>query len=206
MSGRYQETLAAIANGARRIPQPHSHGGVSHTHGVVRAENSLDSLLPPRYQGDVSVSATPMGAADLVYDADGRVAWDQIWGSFCDLALAGGPPHRGTLLEPAAPPATARDQERYRAVLAELERGIRLVTGLPVVTSAAPGWIGVQCADETMALWLLRAIIVENVSVRREGHVLYLPAGADFRLEYEIKNVITVIAKTHHYWTEHANT
>jgi sirohydrochlorin cobaltochelatase len=147
-----------------------------------------------------------MGVADLVYDADGHVAWDQIWGSFCDLALAGGPPHRGTLLEPAAPPATARDQERYRAVLAELERGIRLVTGLPVVTSAAPGWIGVQCADETMALWLLRAIIVENVSVRREGHVLYLPAGADFRLEYEIKNVITVIAKTHHYWTEHANT
>jgi sirohydrochlorin cobaltochelatase len=56
-----------------------------------------------------------------------------------------------------------------------------------------------------MALWLLRAILVENVSVRREDNVLYLPAGPDFQLEKEIKNVITVVAKTHHYWIEHAS-
>jgi len=30
-----------------------------------------------------------------------------------------------------------------------------------------------------------------------------LPAGPAFRLDKEIKNVITVVAKTHHYWTEH---
>lgn len=54
-----------------------------------------------------------------------------------------------------------------------------------------------------MALWLLRAIVVENICVRREGQTLFLPAGPDFRLEYEIKNVITVAAKTHHYWSEH---
>jgi sirohydrochlorin cobaltochelatase len=80
-----------------------------------------------------------------------------------------------------------------------------MITKLPIIASTSPGWIGLQCSDEAMALWLLRAIIVENVSVRREGEVLYLPAGPDFRLEYEIKNVITVIAKTHHYWTEHLN-
>ena len=62
-----------------------------------------------------------------------------------------------------------------------------------------------QCADEEMALWLLRAIVVENVCVRREQSVLFLPAGPDFRLEQEIKNVITVVAKTHHYWTEHVS-
>jgi sirohydrochlorin cobaltochelatase len=54
-----------------------------------------------------------------------------------------------------------------------------------------------------MALWLLRAIVVENVTVRREGTILYLPAGPDFKLENEIKNVITVVAKTNHYWQEH---
>jgi sirohydrochlorin cobaltochelatase len=59
------------------------------------------------------------------------------------------------------------------------------------------------CADEAMALWLLRAIVVENVAVRREGSVLFLPAAPHFRLEGEIKNVITVVAKTHHYWNEH---
>ena len=56
-----------------------------------------------------------------------------------------------------------------------------------------------------MALWLLRAIIVENVMVRREGTVLWFPAGPDYRLEREIKNVITVVAKTNHYWQEHAH-
>jgi sirohydrochlorin cobaltochelatase len=205
IAARYQEALASISSGTRRVPQPHSHGGISHTHGIVRPTNDLQAMLPPRYQGDIRVSAAPMGAADLVYDADGRVAWDQIWGSFCDLALAGGPPHRGTLLEPVSAQITPDEQERYQHVLAELARGIDMVTHLPVITSSAPGWIGVQCSDEAMALWLLRAIIVENVSVRREGAVLYLPAGPDFRLEHEIKNVITVIAKTHHYWTEHLN-
>jgi sirohydrochlorin cobaltochelatase len=54
-----------------------------------------------------------------------------------------------------------------------------------------------------MALWLLRAIVVENITVRRDGSTLWFPAGPDFRLEREIKNVITVIAKTNHYWEEH---
>jgi sirohydrochlorin cobaltochelatase len=54
-----------------------------------------------------------------------------------------------------------------------------------------------------MALWLLRAIVVENVTVRREDNVLWFPAGPHFRLEREIKNVVTVVAKTTHYWQEH---
>jgi hypothetical protein len=54
-----------------------------------------------------------------------------------------------------------------------------------------------------MAIWLLRAIVVENFGVRREDRVLWFPAGPDFRLEREIKDVITVVAKTTHYWQEH---
>ena len=65
-----------------------------------------------------------------------------------------------------------------------------------------------MCENEEMALWLLRAILVENVSVRREGRTLFLPVGPAFRIDEEIKNVVTAVAKTHHYWAEHryANT
>jgi sirohydrochlorin cobaltochelatase len=161
------------------------------------------NILPPHYQGETAVSAAPMGAADLKFDAEGRVAWDTMWADFCDLALAGGPPHRGTLLEPVSTEAVRADPQGYAQVIAEIERGLRMITGLDVITDAAPGWIGLVCPDEAMALWMLRAIVVENVSVRREGQVLYLPAAPTFRLEYEIKNVVTVVAKTHHYWTEH---
>lgn len=164
--------------------------------------NGLKNILPPRYQLK-TVSAAPMGAAGLKFDADGKPAWDEIWTDFCDLALAGGPPHRGTLLEPVSPESISANPMAYQAVLAELERGIRMVTGLEVIQSATPGWIGMACANEDSALWLLRAIVVENISVRREGNVLYFPAGSDFRVEREIKNIITVIAKTYHYWKEH---
>jgi hypothetical protein len=44
---------------------------------------------------------------------------------------------------------------------------------------------------------------MENVAARRRGAVLELPVAPHFRLEKEIKNVITVIAKTCHYWLGH---
>ena len=193
ISQRYAELLNPLCNFCPFMGTV----GSTHTHG------SMQSILPPRYQGNVTVSAAPMSAAALTYDADGAVAWDQMWTGFCELALAGGPPHRGTLLEPPTPEAIRANPDGYQRTLDELTRGIRLVTSLDVLPSQSPGWIGVRCTDEEMALWLLRAIVVENISVRREGEVLYLPAGPDFRLAYEIKNVITALAKTHHYWLEH---
>jgi sirohydrochlorin cobaltochelatase len=167
-------------------------------------DRKINDLLPPEYQGRYeAVRPQSMGTAPLKFDRDGKVAWDEIWTSFCDLALAGGPPHRGTLLE-AVPAAEAlAEPEKYQAVVAEIERGIQLVTGLPVLAGQTPGWVGVRCDGEEMAVWLMRAIIVENVMVRREGDVLYLPAGPRFTLKREIKNVVTVVAKTCHYWTAH---
>lgn len=191
---RYTETLDPLCNFC-----PFDHAPASHSHEAIL------SILPPRYQGNITVSAAPMSAADLFYNEQGAVAWDQMWSGFCDLALAGGPPHRGTLLEPPTPEDVRADPEAYQRVLAEISRGIGLVTSLPVVLSQSPGWIGVQCQSAEMALWLLRAILVENVSVRREADVLYLPVGPGFRLAYEIKNVITALAKTNHYWLEHLN-
>ena len=64
----------------------------------------LRTLLPPLYQDTYEdMQPVSMGSAGLKYGPDGRVAWDEIWQTFCDLALAGGPPHRGTLLEAATP-------------------------------------------------------------------------------------------------------
>jgi sirohydrochlorin cobaltochelatase len=72
------------------------------------------------------------------------------------------------------------------------------------VLDGPPGWVGVACASEEMAIWLMRAIVVENVLARRESAVLYLPAGPRFALDEEIRNVVTAMAKTHHYWIQHA--
>jgi hypothetical protein len=165
--------------------------------------SQLPDLLPPRYRNGKEVCAAPMGTAPMRYNEIGQVEWDQMWTDFCDLALAGGPPHRGTLLEPVPAEEILAHQADYECVVAEIKRGLELVTGLPIITSKQVGWIGLQCTNEEMALWLLRAIVVENVCIRREESVLWLPAGPAFQLEKEIKNVITVVAKTYHYWTEH---
>jgi hypothetical protein len=126
-----------------------------------------------------------------------------MWGSFCDLAMAGGPPHKGKLLEPASPELVLAEPERYAQVCNEIVRGIELAARLRAEPSSSPGWLRVRCANQTMAGWLLRAVTMENVSVRMEDGALLLPAGTDFRIEKEIKNVITVTTKTAHYWRDH---
>lgn len=164
----------------------------------------INAILPSQYQHCYDeVEPVSMGSAGLKYGPDGKVAWDEIWTSFCDLALAGGPPHRGTLLEPVAAEQAFAEPEKYQQVVEEIGRGIWLVTQLPVLPRFAPGWVGVRCTDETMAAWLVRAVVVENIFARQEQTMLLLPAGPHFQLSKEIKNVITTVAKTCHYWTCH---
>jgi len=167
-------------------------------------EERVRTLLPLEYQERYdSVQPVSMGSAGLKFGRDGKVAWNEIWGSFCDLAMAGGPPHKGALLEPGSEADIAQQPERYKEVVNEICRGIRMVTELAVSPSPSPGWVQVGCDSETMAGWLIRAIVMENVSARREDSVLELPAGPHYRLDKEIKNVITVIAKTCHYFADH---
>jgi hypothetical protein len=164
----------------------------------------LRILLPEEYQDSYdALEPTPMRAAGLKFDAEGRVAWDQIWGSFCDLAMAGGPPHKGALLRPGTAAEIAAARPRYHEVVAEVVRGVQMVTRLLTDPMPAPGWVRVHCHSEEMAGWLLRAITMENVAVRAHGVALDLPVGPSFRLDREIKNVVTVIAKTCHYWLGH---
>jgi sirohydrochlorin cobaltochelatase len=169
-----------------------------------RLNQRLQAILPPEYQDSYeSLQPVPMGSAGLKYDNDGRVAWDEIWGTFCDLAMAGGPPHKGALLEPASSTEVDAAPDRYAAVTEEICRGIILATKLDARGSVVPGWIRVGCYSEAMAAWLLRAIVMENVAARCEGRRLDVPAGPDFRLEKEIKSVVTVVVKTSHYWLGH---
>jgi len=178
--------------------------GIDDGRALEELDFRIKAMLPEEYQesyGDVQ--PVSMGSAGLKYGLDGKVAWNEIWGSFCDLAMAGGPPHKGMLLEPAAPATIAAQAGRYTEVTDEICRGIEMVTQLPAEVAPAPGWVRVECLSPAMAGWLARAIVMENVAVRCDGNWLYLPAGPGFRLEKEIKNVVTVIAKTCHYWLGH---
>lgn len=172
--------------------------------GLIELDREVDAMLPSEYRGRTEdVNPQSMGAALVHSEQFGEVAWDEIWTSFCDLAMAGGPPHRGRLLEVITAEQANRNLPAYDNVVREIRRGIEMVTGLQTVSADALGWVGVVCEDEAMAVWLMRAIIVENVMVRREGAVLFLPAGPDFKVKKEIKNVITSVAKTVHYWRAH---
>jgi hypothetical protein len=167
-------------------------------------EKRLKEILPALYSDSYEdIQPVSMRSAPLKYDLDGNVAWNEIWASFCDLAMAGGPPHRGTLLQPASSQDIGAASEEYGRVVTELCRGVSLVTGLPAEPSRQSGWIEVHCHSAGMAAWLVRAIVMENVMSRHEKATLFLPAGPAFRLNKEIKNVITTIAKTTHYWLEH---
>src|SRR6201994_2622427 len=157
-------------------------------------EARFKTLLPEEYRASYEdVQPVSMGSAGLKFGSDGRVAWDEMWASFCDLAMAGGPPHKGTLLEPASQASIDAEPDRYTSVVDEICRGVSMVTDLVADASVHAGWISVDCVNRGTAAWLLRAITVENVSARCEGAILYLPAGPSYRLEKEIKNVITVI-------------
>ena len=160
---------------------------------VVRGGGSrIRELTPPE--------PAAMSSAPFLWRRDGRPDWAAMWTTFCDLALHGGPPQRGRgqALRGPDPRAGAAAPQ----ILEELTRGILETTAL-VAVAGEPGWIVITCESPRMAAWLCASIILENVEARAEGERLFLPAGPDFRVEDQVKSVITVLAKTHHYWREH---
>jgi len=144
--------------------------------------------------------AAPMAAAPFVWQADGRPDWGSMWTTFCELALYGGPPHRGP--ESALRAPSGPDAGSDAAMLAEMRRGIWETTGL-YAEPAQPGWLAITCESPTMAAWLCAAIILENVDARVEDDRLLVPAGPGYTLTDQVKSIITVVAKTHHYWQAH---
>ncbi len=148
----------------------------------------------------VSDKRAPMPSAPMRYAPDGSVDWGDMWTEFCVLAQDGGPPHRGTMLH--ADESSDPNDPAYQAVVAEIIRGIHAVSGLSAI-AASPGWIAVRCESAGMAHWLREAIEQENVQARTDDALLLAPAGTFYAVEGEIKNVITAVAKTTHYWGEH---
>jgi sirohydrochlorin cobaltochelatase len=171
---------------------------------LAALEARINAILPPRYVGCFEdVPAASMGTASLKYDKQGKVAWGEIWTTFCHLALAGGPPHRGSFLA-AVPAAEAlAHPAEQAAIVAEIKRAIRLSANLRALDTEPPGWVCLRCHDADMAAWLVRAIVAENVIARHEGEILFVPAGPKFRIEKEIKNVVVSVAKSCHYLLDH---
>jgi sirohydrochlorin cobaltochelatase len=149
---------------------------------------------------DTKDKAAPMASAPMQYRDNGEVAWGEMWENFCALALEGGPPHRGDLLKAQLVPDT--HSPTYQQAVQEIVRGIREVSGLPAA-EARPGWIGITCPSPAMAGWLAEAIVAEQVEAKAEAHLLLVPVGDYYTVKGEIKNVITAVAKTTHYWGEH---
>lgn len=142
----------------------------------------------------------PMPSAPMRYDETGQVDWGSMWDSFCLLASDGGPPHRETLLEPDK--VADGQSETYQSAQDEIIRGVRMVSQLTAVPDN-PGWIRVTADSPEMAQWVCDAINEENVSCRVLDNFFFVPVSGTFTVKGEIKNVITAVAKTTHYWQEH---
>src|SRR5215212_6768666 len=98
-------------------------------HALEALDARLKILLPEEYRDSYEdIQPISMGSAGLKYGDDGQVAWDQMWESFCDLAMAGGPPHKGTLLEAASRDAIDAQPDRYTDVAEEICRGVMMTT------------------------------------------------------------------------------
>ena len=157
--------------------------------------NGLEGIEP------LAPIAASMSAAPFVYLEDGRPDWSAMWGSFCELALFGGPPHRGEDEALVATDGEAEAKADFDA-MGEMKRGIWETTGL-YAEAAEPGWMAVSCYSRKMAAWMCAAIILENVDSKCEDEILYVPASADFELKNQVKSVVTVVAKVNHYWQAH---
>ena len=117
--------------------------------------------------------------------------------------MAGGPPHRGNLLEPASAADIAADSENYDRIVEEICRGVSMVSELPAKRSGAPGWIELECKASAWPHGWWSDCHGECGWPDMRSKRLFLPAGPQFRSQKEVKNVVTVIAKTCHYWFEH---
>jgi hypothetical protein len=144
--------------------------------------------------------AQTMSSAPFLWQDDGCPDWGSMWTTFCELALYGGPPQRGPDSALRAPSGAEVGSDS--AMLAEMRRGIWETTGL-YAESGEPGWLAITCDSPTMAAWMCAAIILENVDARLDGDRLMVPAGPDYELKDQVKSIITVVDKTHHYWQAH---
>lgn len=150
------------------------------------------------------VTNTPMGSAPFVYDENGNVAWNKMWSSFCYLAREGGPPHRGDLLKTDPNTVNIHDP-KFEKNLNEVIRAYKMLLPYKVEYAVSTPEVVVNLPFTKMAKWFEETILLENVFVRREKNKIFVVVSEKYELEKEIKNLVTVFAKTFHYWDLHMN-
>ena len=125
---------------------------------VRRGPARIRELAPP-----ASPDAAPMGAAPFVW-REGRPDWGAMWTTFCELALYGGPPHRGPEQALRAPgpggPAGASAPEMQ----AELTRD-----------NAFPRRMGKPEEYAQLALAIVRNPMLNGSCIRLDAGVRFAP-------------------------------
>jgi len=172
------------------------------TEDLERLNNAALKAVPEGIEYVKPLPPAPMTAAEFIYNEDGTPNWGEMWQSFCDLALYGGPPHRGEDSALMVPEAEQDAPTPVNETVQEIIRGIWETTGL-FAEPASNNWLSITCSSRKMAAWMAAAIILENVDARCDEERLYVPASPDFELKNQVKSVITVVAKVNHYWQAH---
>jgi len=174
----------------------------------------LDGPAPiddPDLLGTLAVLAPKQGdrhpvEAKLPRDEDGRPDWTRLMaeihhtGAHGTIALAGGGPRRARLIELDGTGDSS--SPGYQALAAEFARGLRATTGATIDDDRL-GWVGLVCDSDDMAIWMVRALAAENITVRREGATVYLPASATYALEDEFLDMVIAAARSMHFFEDH---
>ena len=81
-----------------------------------------------------------------------------------------------------------------------MQQSLQQATSLTPALDEAPGWIGIPCESEEATVWLLRAIAVEDVLVRRTDATLYVPVDIRTAAEDPIAKTASFVADAQRLW------
>lgn len=140
-----------------------------------------------------------MKAAEMVYDENGNPQWDKMWSVYCNLAAEGGPSHRADVDKISFP----GNKFTYNdSVKSEILRGLTLLNA-KVYKITDIGEIYIDLFFPKKADWFSKIINLENVESKSEDRYLVLPWSGEYKIDKEVKSVVTVWGKASHYWKEH---
>ena len=140
-----------------------------------------------------------MKAAEIIYDQNGNPEWNKMWNSFCNLAAEGGPSHRDNLHRISFPEKNFVYDETIKN---EIARGLRLLNA-NVKEINNKGEIYIDLIFPNKAKWFRNIIDLENVAAKQKGKYLILPWSGNYKIDKEVKSLMTVWGKASHYWREH---
>jgi hypothetical protein len=130
-----------------------------------RSESVLQLPAGPSFRVEKEIKNVVVALAKSYHYWDGHLTTAQ-------QSLAG-----EGVWEAATPTEASANPSQYDAVMGEVEIGLR-ESGILPEPRRYVGWVGVETASEDQAVWMLRAVLVEQVLARREDKILYAAVGA----------------------------